>query len=231
MRLMKLHYLLIACFTSLASCQLLDTKTIDPNKEKQIQAGKNIFLNGIGDLPPCASCHLSDASGDPILVAAMLAGLSSDYIFLQLNNFADKVRVDDKMFAMNNTASILTTEQRKQVAAYIGTLPKLKKTTVNEEKLRKYRYRIGDRNRGALLYQQAQAGNNTCKSCHGENGQGSAKGPRLRYQQYTYLVKTLDGWRSKSPATVNRSDVMTEAASVLSAQDIEDLSAYLAYGD
>jgi cytochrome c553 len=89
-------------------------------------AGKKIFEEGIPDkdVPPCASCHGSDAKGNGQF--PRLAGQLHDYIFNKLTNFSTERGQNpdkpDTSAIMQPIAHALTEPQIKAVAAYLNYL-------------------------------------------------------------------------------------------------------------
>jgi cytochrome c553 len=67
----------------------------------------------------CASCHLASGLGHP--ESATLAGLSADYIEMQLENFASGSRLDYSGH-MNRMAPLLTAQERKDAAQWFASL-------------------------------------------------------------------------------------------------------------
>lgn len=89
-------------------------------------AGKKIYEEGVpsADVPPCASCHGSDAKGADAF--PRLAGQLNDYILRKLTNW-DKERGQDKAnpdtsAIMQPIAHQLTEAQVRAVAAYVSNL-------------------------------------------------------------------------------------------------------------
>jgi cytochrome c553 len=91
-----------------------------------IPEGKKIYDEGVpaANVPPCASCHGSEAKGDGQF--PRLAGQLYDYVTKKLTNW-DKERGQDKAnpdtsAIMQPIAHDLTGDQIKAVAAYVSTL-------------------------------------------------------------------------------------------------------------
>jgi cytochrome c553 len=62
-----------------------------------------------------------------------------------------------------------------------------------------------------------------CEACHGAGGNSaSAEFPRLAGQQYDYLVKTLNDYKTG----VRKNPIMAPQAANLSKRDMEDLAAF-----
>jgi cytochrome c553 len=90
-----------------------------PDNSPEAQAGRKIFTEGIAaeGVPACMSCH--GASGQGNSAFPRLAGQHKAYIELQLEAFASNARAN---VIMHQNSKNLTTEQIREVAAYIRTL-------------------------------------------------------------------------------------------------------------
>jgi cytochrome c553 len=106
----------------------LDPKPLGGAPRELVAAGKKIYEEGVPgtDVPPCASCHGTEAKGDGAF--PRLAGQLHDYIFRKLTNW-DKERGQDP--AKPDTSAImepiahgLTEPQISAVAAYLSYLEK-----------------------------------------------------------------------------------------------------------
>ena len=79
---------------------------------------------------------------------------------------------------------------------------------------------------GAAFAGNAAAGKEkakACAACHGADGNSaSADFPKLAGQQYDYLVKSLQGYKSG----IRKNPIMAPMGANLSQRDIEDLAAY-----
>ena len=89
-----------------------------------IPEGQKIFQKGVGDVPPCASCHGAEAKGADAF--PRLAGQLNDYVIRKLTNW-DKERGQNKdkpdnSAIMQPIAHDLTEAQVKAVAAYVSQL-------------------------------------------------------------------------------------------------------------
>ena len=103
----------------------LNPKPLGGAPKDQLAEGKKIYLEGAGaNIPPCASCHGTDAKGADAF--PRLAGQLHDYIFRKLTNW-DKERGQDKANPDNSAimqpiAHDLTEAQIRAVAAYLSYL-------------------------------------------------------------------------------------------------------------
>ena len=89
-----------------------------------VPEGQKIFQEGVGDVPPCASCHGAEAKGADAF--PRLAGQLNDYVIRKLTNW-DKERGQNKdkpdnSAIMQPIAHDLTEAQIKAVAAYVSQL-------------------------------------------------------------------------------------------------------------
>ena len=79
---------------------------------------------------------------------------------------------------------------------------------------------------GSALAGNAAAGkekSKTCAACHGADGNSaSADFPKLAGQQYDYLVKSLQGYKSGA----RKNPIMAGQVANLKKDDIDDLAAY-----
>src|SRR5260370_3771926 len=104
----------------------LDPKPLGGAPGELMAEGKKIYEEGIpsAEVPPCASCHGTDAKGADAF--PRLAGQLHDYVYRKLTNW-EKERGQDK--AKSDTSAImqpiahnLTEAQIKAVAAYLSYL-------------------------------------------------------------------------------------------------------------
>ncbi len=152
----------------------------------------------------CGYCHGKNGnsvkSGVP-----NLAGQNAEYLFQQFSLFADGTR---KNYVMERLAKVVTPEDQINLALYYGSLPVLPQANVHSSV------------RGKEIYQ------GFCFACHGENGLGSAKLPRVAGQKRDFIIKALtafkegDVHRNKSP--------MVAIMEKVNREDIEPLADYLA---
>lgn len=88
-----------------------------------LDAGKKIAEAGVRGVAPCTSCHGTDLKGTGLGPA--LAGAFPTYVVRQLYDFRHGKRqgIADKTGYMSTMTKMLTPEEIRQVAAYIGSLP------------------------------------------------------------------------------------------------------------
>ena len=104
----------------------LDPKPLGGGAKSLPSEGKKIYEEGVpsANVPPCASCHGSDAKGADAF--PRLAGQLPDYVLRKLTNW-DKERgqkkdAPDSSAIMQPIAHDLTEAQIKAVAAYVSQL-------------------------------------------------------------------------------------------------------------
>ncbi len=87
--------------------------------------GKAIFEHGKKDVPACNACHGADGKGD---IAPRLAGKDIQFLYNQLNDYANNTRQDVTMFVMNAYSRDLSDQERRDLASYANSLGK---TSIN----------------------------------------------------------------------------------------------------
>jgi cytochrome c553 len=189
-----------------------------------VAAGKKIFLEGKDDVSPCQSCHGPKALGIDDQQTPRLAGIGYAYVVKQLTNFANDDRVN---VIMNVMAKGLSEEDRRNVAAYVNTLPPATEPS-DLAALKAAGNEIGEPYRGQILVRYGVRGKApACQSCHGYNGRGSDPiYPAIGQQKYVYLVNQLKNWRDGSRAN-DPLGQMRAVAKNLTDQDIYDAAAFL----
>lgn len=192
--------------------------------------GEKIFKQGKGDVPACNSCHGADGMGDDNMGTPRLAGQIYQFVVKQLEDFANEKRQDTTMFVMNANAKGLSNQDRRDVAAYVNSLPSRKDQLSKLSELKANGQVVGETHLGKamVLYGMPEKGVPACKSCHDYNGRGvEPLYPRIGEQKYVYLVNQLKKWRDGSRAN-DPLGQMQAVAKKLSDQDIANAAAYLA---
>jgi cytochrome c553 len=192
-----------------------------------IGAGKQIFLNGKGDVPACQTCHGPKGLGDDGMQTPRLANIGYAYVVKQLTNIADDARVVMTNPMMNIVAKGLTEQDRKDVAAYLNTLePAVEPSDLAA--LKAGGTEVGEAYKGQILVRYGIIGKApACQSCHGFNGRGSDPVyPQIGQQKYVYLVNQLKSWRDGS-RTNDPLGQMRAVAKNLTDEDIINAAAYL----
>jgi cytochrome c oxidase subunit II len=136
----------------------------------------------------CASCHGQNGEGNRAMNAPKLAGLQSWYIERQLRYYQEGVRgtnpedsFGQMMAPMANM--VASPEARRNVSAYIGSLPVTGPSVTLTE---------GDSARGMRIYEA------NCAACHGADGKGSwaTDAPALAGMDDWYLNLQLNNYRA-----------------------------------
>ncbi|MCF6336666.1 MAG: c-type cytochrome [Gammaproteobacteria bacterium] len=193
-----------------------------------IESGKNIYMNGKGDVPACNSCHGQDAMGDDAMGTPRLAGQGYVFLVKQLEDYATDKRMDTTMFIMNTNAKGLSAQDRLDVSAYAASLSK-ELVSSDMAQVKELGNPVGVRHLGKALvmYGAPDRGISSCYSCHGYNGRGAAPVyPMIGGQKYVYLVSQLKKWRDGSRAN-DAMGQMQVVAKNLTDEDIYNVSTYL----
>ncbi len=194
--------------------------------------GKTIFTAGKGDVPACMSCHGDNALGNDDMGSPRLANIGYVYIVKQLTNFAEDKRVPSGLgAAMNGFAKALSEQDRRDVAAFVDSLPR-KSEPSDLKALKANGQEVGKTHLGKLLAHSGVPGKvASCYSCHGFNGRGSdPMFPAIGNQKYVYLVNQLKSWRDGTRANdpvVGGVHMMQAVAKTLTDDDIYNVAAYL----
>jgi cytochrome c553 len=199
--------------------------------------GQKIFENGKGDVPACNSCHGPAGLGDDNMGTPRLAGQGYQFLVKQLEDFATDRRQDTTMFVMNTNAKGLSSQDRRDVAAYVNSLTKATRgkqlqqasggsdlaalqangVVVGQPHLGKAIVNFGDTHRKIPA----------CLSCHGFNGRGvDPVYPKIGEQKYVYLTNQLKKWRDGSRANDPMAQ-MQKVAQQLTDDDIANVASYL----
>lgn len=190
--------------------------------------GKNIFENGKGgNVPACSTCHGEKAMGNDAMGAPRLANIGYVYIVKQLTNFAEDKRKDLTMDQMNGIAKGLTVQDRRDLAAYENSFPRVAELS-DLNALKADGAVIGEAYKGQILVRYGVEDKiSACMSCHGFNGRGADPiYPKIGQQKYVYLVNQLTHWRDGSRAN-DPMEQMQKIARNLSDEDIHNAAAFL----
>ena len=193
-----------------------------------IENGKNIFMNGKGDVPACTSCHGQDGMGEDSMGTPRLAGQGMVFLVKQLEDFATDKRMDTTMFIMNTNAKGLSAEDRRDVSAYANSLSN-ELVSSDMAAVKELGNPVGIRHlgKGLVMYGATDRGIPSCYSCHGFNGRGAAPiYPMIGGQKYVYLVSQLKKWRDGT-RTNDAMGQMRAVAKNLSDEDIQNVATYL----
>lgn len=178
--------------------------------------GATLYDNGDAarGLPACVSCH-GAAGNSTISTNPKLAGQIDAYAYKQLVDFTTPNRNNP---IMTPYAKMLTDEDKKNVAAYLGKQAAKQGAAKNKDivELGKKIYRGGIAGTGVAA----------CASCHGAAGNGiPALFPRLAGQHQDYTVAQLQAF--KGGARKN-SIQMTTLAKRMSDEEMKAVADYIA---
>lgn len=161
----------------------------------------------------CAACHGADGNSS-ISLNPKLAGQHPDYLFKQLTNFKEGIRVNA---VMQGVVADLTKEDMLQLARYYAgqkqTLGKAKSNGVAS---------LGEKiYRGGI----AASGVPACAACHGANGAGIPKQyPRLAGQHADYALQQLRTLRTAERANA---PIMTTIAAKMTDAEMQAVADYM----
>lgn len=174
-------------------------------------------------IPPaaqlCVSCHGAEGEGiEPL--GPRLAGLSKEYISIQLQHFQTGVRQNATMMPM---AMTLQGDGIEQVARYFAAKPANHvKPVIRGEQV------VFNDDTARLAYQgDWSRGLPACVTCHGPSALGGGLFPRLAGQQASYIKTQLLAWQSGT----RKGDVdgmMGSVANKLTVAEIDALANYFA---
>lgn len=231
----KSAYMLSSWITVIAAAVLM-AGTATATEAGKITAnpanGKTIFTQGKGEVPACASCHGEDALGNDGMGSPRLANIGYVYIVKQLTDLAADRRTPSGLGAvMNGFAKSLSEQDRRDVAAYVDSLPR-KNEPSDLKALKAEGQVVGKSHLGKLLAHSGVDGKvASCYSCHGFNGRGAdPMFPAIGGQKYVYLVNQLKSWRDgsrKNDPVVGGNPIMQTVAKTLTDDDIYNVAAYL----
>lgn len=179
-----------------------------------IAAGQSLYA-------VCSACHGAQGEGNVALNSPALAGQESLYLKRQIMNFKQGLRGTDagdtygaQMAPMAMT--LADDAAVDNVVAYISSLAEVDSSPSIE----------GDAERGKALF-------NTCKSCHGTEGQGiwALNAPRLKGVNDWYLMRQLEnykqGIRGSHPQDLYGKQMTLLTGMLRDEQDMKDVVAYI----
>ncbi|GAB7549840.1 c-type cytochrome [Cupriavidus sp. 8B] len=156
----------------------------------------------------CVACHgPMGNSGDPLY--PVLAGQTARYIYLELKDFKEGRRSDPMMTPM---AAPLSREDMLDLGEYFAA----QKPIASQFKADGRKVEAGRKKAEEVL----------CTMCHLGGFAGQNEIPRVAGQQYAYIVKQLEDFRSRK--RTNDAGSMTSVARGLSDADIQNLASYMA---
>jgi cytochrome c553 len=189
-----------------------------PAAPVKADAAKGGSLYDTGDaarsLPACVSCH-GAAGNSTIATNPKLAGQIESYVHKQLVDFTG---ADRNQAIMTTYAKMLTDDEKKNVAAYLGAQQQKQGAARSKDTLDlgKKIYRGGIADKGVAA----------CASCHGANGAGlPIQYPRLSGQHQDYTVAQLMNFRTGAR---KNSAPMSALAKRMSDDEMKAVADYIA---
>lgn len=162
----------------------------------------------------CAGCHNPDGNS-VIAENPKIAGLNVKYIARQLEDFKAGKRENP---IMSSIISMVDEKEFKPLAVYFSKQIRSPGTSDKADMLAK----------GKQIFEEGVIGTGApaCGGCHGEDGSGSDKFPRLNGQNPTYVVNQLlnfkSGARSNDPKAV-----MQTVAKRMNEEEINAVAEYM----
>ncbi len=195
----------------LALCLLnLFNYTVAAEPDSAQENTSDIALTIVQD--KCQHCHGMEGEASNVLYPR-LAGQHNQYIVKQLQDFRSGARKG----TMNDMARDLTDPEILALASYFSSKPTLSHRVRNKEfaQVGWYIFHRGNE------YSDVPA----CSSCHGENGEGSDKLPRIAGQHKRYVADQLTEFHNRE--RTNDNSIMHSIASKLTEMEIHAVSNYV----
>ena len=169
----------------------------------------------------CSACHGAQGEGNVALNAPALAGQEQWYLKRQVKHFQQGLRgaeASDTYGAQMAPMALTLADDSavNNVTAYIASLPATPSTPTIS----------GDEDKGKKLF-------NTCKSCHGPQGQGiwALNAPGLKGINDWYLIRQLEnykqGIRGSHPKDLYGKQMTLLTGMLRTEQDMKDVVAYI----
>lgn len=169
----------------------------------------------------CVACHGPEGAGIVELRAPPIAGLSSDYLVQQLENFRDGVRGADGAPFSNQMRLIALSLEDEQAVADVASFVSALEPPPGPAPVE------GDAERGRAQY------DTLCFACHGANGEGNAvvDAPRVAGLPDFYLLEQLQAYRKDErgahPDDVYGAQMRIMALALRDEQEVRDVVAYM----
>lgn len=163
----------------------------------------------------CAACHAPDGNS-VVPDNPKLAGLDADYLERQLKHFKSG---DRKSPIMSGMVAALNAEDMRELAEYFASQTAKPGVGFEASELAK----------GKLIFDEGlvAAAVPACSGCHGSDGVGDGKYPRLAGQHPSYVEKQLLAFKSGERAN-DLKGAMSAVAKRLSEADIRAAAHYVA---
>jgi len=226
----RLSNVAVACLGAVAMLAFSGASQAGDAVTVNVKNGQNIFENGKPDAgtAPCQSCHGEKALGIDAMRTPRLANIGYAYVVKQLTNFAEDKRTGNGVgVVMNGFAKSLTEQERRDVAAYVNSLPKASEPS-DLAALKADGTKVGESYKGQIVVRYGDNGRmSACISCHGFNGRGADPVyPKIGQQKFNYLVDQLTHWRDGSRAN-DPMGQMRAVAKHLTDDDIVNAATFL----
>lgn len=178
----------------------------------------------------CAGCHGDLGQGGKRGEYPRISGQRVGYLVTQLQAFRDRTRLNLPMFPYTQERE-LSEQDIADVSAYLASVelptewPKFSPgddaltRLAAMEKVMIIARAPGDVDNGGRIYREE------CALCHGEDGRGKRKFPRLVGQYSNYLLKQMEAYRKGERP--HDEEGMTGALIPLKTTDLQDILAYL----
>jgi cytochrome c553 len=154
----------------------------------------------------CGHCHGKDGNSKRDYIPN-LAAQNPLYLFRSFEKFANGERNN---FVMSSLAKSLSLEERVDIAIYFSQQKVVPLPVIGD---------AAQRQHGKQLF------DNICHACHGAQGEGQEKAPRLAGQSAEYVRLALTRYHDKDPRRAL--SVMYSVAAGLTPDDIEGVAAYV----
>lgn len=184
------------------------------------EAGKTVAMQGNNrGAAACMACHGADGSGQEASGFPQLAGLNSQYLLQQIQDYRSQKRLNPVMMPI---AKSLSDKEAVDVAVYFSKLqPKpvapSKAPTEAQLKLGRDIAETGMWDKGVPA----------CYSCHGPQGVGvGTQFPRITFQHKSYLVQQLNAWKTNQRKN-DPNNLMKTVAQKMSPNEIEAVASFL----
>lgn len=197
--------------------------TLSSASAQNLERGKDINAT-------CAGCHGEFGEGGKKGEYPRIGGLGKTYISNQLKAFRSRIRVNMPMFPYSQERE-LPDQDIEDVSSYLASIKLSTEWPVFKpeddaltrltavEKVMIIPRAPGDLANGEQIYVR------DCETCHGKEGMGRGRTPRLVGQHTNYLMKQLNAFSSGERVEIE--DEMRSVLMALKPQDLQDILAYL----
>jgi cytochrome c553 len=162
----------------------------------------------------CAGCHNPD--GNSIIPEnPRLAGLDKKYILNQLQDFKSGGRTNETMGAI---IQMVDEKEFEDLAKYFSEQKRLTSVSEKPELVQQ----------GKQIFEEGVIGTGApaCMGCHGEDGSGDRKFPRLQGQNAQYVINQLTNFKNET-RTNDAKGLMRAVAKRLSEEEMAAVAEYM----